>query len=219
MDFICFSGDAKVLGDGSPKIYSLTGGTENNKNTLTQFQQDYQTIMSGGVKTFYSWAETSGVIPNSGITSGSVSTFTTKGPAFPLVSDNYAYILLSNVILDNAKKEDFINQLLLNITEPDTAVVKTSLEIVVQKYVDLFTAEKTAEKSYLDSTIASPEYLSYKNWYPETDGGSMTQFERKMTFQTGGGTDAQKTAFTNIKATQNTNNDKNIFNGKKEFNS
>jgi hypothetical protein len=221
MDFISFSGDGKILGDGSAKIYSLTGGTAESgtQNTLEQFQKDYQIIMSGGVGTFYSWAEGAGVIPNSGITSGDVSTFNTKGTPFPLVSDNYAYILLSNIFLDTAKKEDFINQLVLNITEPDTTIVKASLQIVIQQYVDLFTAEKNAEKSYLDSILASPEYLSYKNWYPETEGGSMTQFERKMSFETGAGTELQKTSFSNIKSTQNTNNDKDIFNGKKEFNS
>jgi hypothetical protein len=52
LDFICFSGDGKILGDGSPDVVLLTGQTENSANTLFDISNDYLKI-SRDLQDFY----------------------------------------------------------------------------------------------------------------------------------------------------------------------
>jgi hypothetical protein len=213
LDFISFSGDAKVLNDGSSKFYFLTGQTENGQNTLEQFKSDYAVVMND-LTAFTSNVQGVLILP-SNLTSGDFSIFDPSGPNMGY-TDDYAFTLFSHIILNN--KQLFIDELVKDVDivyyETAKTVIKNFLD---DNWIPTFQTELSKEKSDFDTFKQTPNIQNNLNYNPQVNGTSITTRDRKTNFSTSGNSAPYEQPFQNIKSTQNTNNDIITFNGKKVY--
>ena len=215
MDFVSFSGDGKILNDGSAKIYHLTGQTENGENTLDGFKTDYYTVMSGLTK-FYTYSLNK-IFFSSSYTSGLTTTYNpiTFSNEF---GDAYVYTILSTTILDETKKEIFRQELVKNINSEETQIALSEIDRVLNNFwIPYFTAEKTAEDESLKEFKSNPTFLELQNFNPQSNGFTLTQKTRNMYFSTAPGVIDLTSQFKDITSNVNYNDDPATFNGKKQF--
>jgi hypothetical protein len=217
MDFIGFGVDAKVLADNSNKFYILSGQTIGATDTLTEFNVDYRTLMTG-ITDFYTVVKNK-IIFDSSYTSGYTTTYVPLSGLFTNESDSYVYTLLSGKILDQTKRQNFEKKLVENINPSlsGTAfvVVKNYIDNV---YLDIFQKEKIKEKEFFNQFKSSPQVSQFLNYNPvDSSNTSLTTKERVMSFVTSGETQDMINAFNNILSTQNLNENYTYFNGKKQF--
>jgi len=215
MDFISMSGDGKVLNDGTPKIYVLSGTTENGNDTFNDFQTDYSNIVNS-LNSYYNYLNGTLIYT---VTQSTIFSAITANMIAKTETEKRAYILLSKVILDENSRTNFVDELIKNITdETQKNYAKEQITLYVNNsYYNLFSDEKTAETTKVDNLISNESYQQYAQFNPQINGVSLTDKERVMSFVTSGGTDFQKTELKDIYATVNSNND-DMFNGKKQFN-
>jgi len=215
LDFICFSGDAKVLNDGSVKFYFLTGTSENGKNSSVSLVDDYTTVM----KDISGFTEdTKGILTPlpANVGTGLFTNYQTL-TTFTNSLDVLAYSIFSDVILNSDKLKTFVENLTKGI---ESQSVSTILEGIIQeKWVNLFTNEKTAEKNELAAIKQLPTIKEKINYNPKDSAStSLTDKERKFIFSTNGSSSPYQGPFDKIKSKQNTNNDPITYNGKKQYN-
>jgi hypothetical protein len=213
LDFISFSGDAKVLNDGSSKFYFLTGQTENGQNTLEQFKSDYAVVMND-LTGFTSDIQGVLILPDN-LTNGDFTTFVPSGPAMTY-SDEYAFTLFSHIILNN--KQQFVDEITKDV---DIVYFETAKTIVTNflddVWIPIFQTELSTEKSDFNTFKSGSDIQNKLNYNPQVNGTSITTRDRKTDFSTSGNSATYEQPFQNIKSTQNTNNDIITFNGKKAY--
>jgi hypothetical protein len=213
LDFISFSGDAKVLNDGSSKFYFLTGQTENGQNTLEQFKSDYAVVMND-LTGFTSDIQGVLILPDN-LTNGDFTTFVPSGPAMAY-SDSYVFTLFSHIILNN--KQQFVDEISKDV---DIVYLETAKTIVTNLlddvWIPIFQTELSTEKSDFNTFKLGSNIQNKLNYNPQVNGTSITTRDRKTDFSTSGNSAPYEQPFQNIKSTQNTNNDIITFNGKKVY--
>jgi hypothetical protein len=215
MDFVSFSGDGKILNDGNPKIYNLTGQTEGGENTLDTFKTDYYTVMSA-VSNFHTYSLNK-IIFNIQYTSGMTTTYTpmTFSNEF---GDAYVYTIFSTIILDETKKETFRQDLVKNVTPDETEIALSEVDRVISNFwVPFFTNEKSAEDEFLQEFKNNPTFAEFQNFNPQSNGVSVTQKTRNMNFSTAPGPIDLTSQFKDVTSNVNYDNDPVTFNGKKQF--
>jgi len=213
LDFISFSGDAKVLKDNSAKFYFLTGQT----NSLTKFKEDYSIVVNS-ITAFTNAISGTLIIP-SNLVSGTFTNFIPINNTQFQNLDSYAFTLFSDKILDETKLQDFLTSLTNGLDETEVSVAKDSIKnIIDNKWKTLFSDEKNAEKTEFENLKNTTVIKDCVNFNPTSNGVSLSTDERKMDFSTSGNDSAYTTPFDNIRSTQNTNNDPISYNGKKQYN-
>jgi hypothetical protein len=224
MDLVGVGGDGKILANGAAKLYVLSGETEDNQNTLSQFSTDYVQIMTdsnnfyslGLNRIFYDSSATSGTITNySGITS------------FSNPKDFYVYTLLSNIVLNNNTRPELIDALVKNVQPEHYNSTKLFVtNFITNNWLFEFTTEKNAESESLTDFKSTTQYKFYSKYNPtDSVGRSLSTRQRVMGFTTIA-QDAPLTsvnywrteAIKDIYRTVNTIVNPAIFNGKKQFN-
>ena len=126
------------------------------------------------------------------------------------------YILMSSVILDKNKLQDFkdvvLKNGLLQIINPTSLETFFDDAFGVERFA-AYTLEKQKTATNFSNLKASPDYKTYQVFTPYTKG-KIRLFSYSSETQ---GTDLQKTRLRNIYSNVNTNNDNNVFNGKKNL--
>ena len=215
MDFVAFSGDGKTLSDGNPKLYSLTGTSENGSDTLVDFKTDYFEVMSG-VTNFYNLGTGNTFISRSSVSGSSVN----WSPIIPfsLASDKNVYILMSNLILDSFERDKMLKAITANMGDKQIEA-EGLVNSILDYWTYIFTKEKNAEKKAANDFVKSQQMAPFSNFKPTVNGILVTTKERIMNFVTGQPNSIQEQEYKNIVGSVSYGpiNDKNIFNGKKQF--
>ena len=223
MDFISISGDGKTLPDGSLKIYSLSGKTENAVNTHDEFVEDYLTVCSG-VTNYYNYGATGGtnnegfLFITSGLTTGDITTYESLYDTWNRPSDAFVYTFFSKIILDETLRQTFIQQLIKDVSEDVRETAKDFVENICDEWFEDFTLERNEELLLIQQFENKPDYLQFKNFNPTRDGKQLTSKKRVMTFKTGQGDTYLQSLFRDITSSVNYNDSLAVFNGKKQFN-
>jgi nucleoid DNA-binding protein len=225
MDYISFSGDGKTLPDGSLKIYSLTGKTDNGINTLDEFSEDYLTVVSGITK-YYNYGSTGGtdnggfLFITSPLTTGNTTTYKSlyDGSWSPIESDGVVYTLFSKIILDPVTKNEFIEELIKDVNENKKPAAKSFVTKYVNDWEFLFDNERKTEIKLIDEFQNRGDYQELKNFNPTRNGVQLISKKRVMTFKTGQGDANLQAIFKDITSSVNFNDSPIVFNGKKQFN-
>ena len=223
MDFISISGDGKTLPDGSLKIYSLSGKSENAVDTLDEFVQDYLTVVSG-ITDYYEYGASGGtnnegfLFITSPLTTGNVTTYDSLYDTWTLPSDAVVYTLFSGIILSEIGRQEFVQELIKDVQEEYKESAKDFVESIVEIWLERFTVEKNTEKTLIQQFENKPNYQQFKNFNPTRDGKQLTSKKRVMIFKTGQGDAGLSAAFKDITSGFDFNESLQIFNGKKQFN-
>ena len=221
LDLVLTSTDGKILSNGEPKIYDLSGTTE-----LSEMTQDYQ-IISNDLNEYATKLGEVQVYPKDGqiklqqgLTGDTLSDFV------PFVSDsqlqagtflNYMYSFFANDIIDNGKRNTFKEALLNGI---DNIAFSEILTNELNTIASIFSEEKTKEMETINSFFQSTGYQKFLNYNPQRNDTSIKGKVRTVNFQTDlsaiFGILSQKNRLTKIYSSENSGFDKN-FNDKKKF--
>lgn len=224
MDLVQAGGDGKILVNGSPKLYVLSGETEDSQNTLYQFQVDYGQIMTDA-NGFYTLG--SGIIfLDEFATAGYITEYDTL-TNFDNQNDKFVYTLLSNVILNNNLRPEFIDSLVKNVQPEHYNSAKTFItNFITNNWLFDFTTEKNAEIEFLTDFKSTTQYKFFTKYNPtDSNGKSLSTRRRVMSFTTipksEEGSSVNYWRIESLKDIYKTINsivDPAIFNGKKQFN-
>jgi hypothetical protein len=217
MDIISSYGDGKIMANGQPKPYLLTGTLVNNQESMNSFREDYYNLMNS-LSSYASYVNN--IIYFSGnMVSGNVTEYNPIIP-FSNDTDKYVYTIFSSQILDTTKRTKFINALTNNIQSEYIENSKNFLNIFLSQNWDItFKALKDAEDNSVVQLKSTTEYKTFENFNPLDDNGvSLTNKQRIMNFTTENPYWWINQALKDVYSTVNTNNDINLFNGKKQFN-
>jgi len=221
MDLVADSADGKILQNGEPKLFILTGTDENGNDTYVQFREDYLQIMTDCTN-FYNYGLDS-IFLSTSLTSGSTTTYNPIVP-FENSNDNNVYTILSNTILNASKRNVFIDYLIKDVqAEYKTNATNLVSSFMTNNWLFDFTVEKNAEIELLGDFATTPDYQFFKNYNPTVNGISLKTRQREFTYTSDAPDNApnyyRKLALDSIYKTLNTDTNPNIFNGKKQFNS
>jgi hypothetical protein len=217
MDIVANMGDGKILADGTPKGYLLSGIPTDTSDTYTEFRQDY------GTAAIY-LSSYSGYVNNIIYFDGTFLTgnTTTYNPAIPFTNpnDKNNYTILSNIILNTSKRLGFIDSLVNNVQSEHYDASRAHITNFLTNNWDVtFLALKNIEVTNSESIINNPTYKDYQNFNPlDGNNKSLDNKERLFDFTTVDPDPINVKAIKDIYSTVNTNNDISIFNGKKQFN-
>jgi hypothetical protein len=213
MDLVADSADGKILSTGEPKLLVLTGTDEDGNDTYAQFREDYLQMMTD-CNNFYSYGL------NKIFLSGN-SNYQTLLP-LSNSNDKNVYTLLSNIILKNSKKNDFIDFLIKDI-QPDYKNISKNLikDFINNNWLFDFTTEKDAEEEFLEDFKNNTQYQLFNKYNPTVNGISVKTRRRDFTFTSNAPDNApnyyRKLALENMYKNANTDTNINIFNGKYQF--
>ena len=214
MDYVSFSGDGKTLMDNTNKLYSLTGTTSaSGEDSLVEFKDDYFKVMSG-VTDFYTLGTGNTFIDRS-LISGNVVLWSPIN-AFLNPSDNYVYILMSNIILDDFERQKMVEFLVSGLGEK-IILAEDAVNAILDFWKVAFQKEKSDESKQAQDFLKSQSMAPFTNFQPERNGLLLSSKQRVMDFVTDAGDSIQQQAYKDIISSVDYNSDKNIFNGKKQL--
>jgi outer membrane protein OmpA-like peptidoglycan-associated protein len=214
LDFVSTLSDGFIKPNSDIQIYNLSGTSDvvsgsTYANTLFELTGDY-TLAGTQLDDFMDFLISNSVVSTS-FTPTNITSVSLQGAQ---QDEKRFYLLMSSVILDKNKLQGFKDVVLKNgLTQVNNP---TSLEALfdnsfgVDRY-NAYTKEKERNVKNFTSLKATPEYKNYQVFTPYTKGKT-----RLFSYSTEtAGTDIQKTRLRNIYSNVNTNNNNNIFNGKK----
>ena len=220
--------DGKLLEVGVPRIYNIT---ETSEVSNTTYQNTYQELIGD-----YSTISSATTVFNDYLKEKNIAFFTPPTPSsqtlpytlqneddFENLSDKRFYFIMSKIITDKNKKEDFINQIikgeLINVKPPKNSV---NLSIKFREFVKQleikYEKEIRAEKKLMNDVQKSETIKKLTKGKPKTFYDSKKV--RKFTYTTVPNAQEQtsKTTILNLYSQQNINDDKDTFIGKVKFN-
>jgi hypothetical protein len=214
LDFICFSGDGKILGDGSPDVVLLTGQTENSANTLFDISDDYLKI-SDDLQNFYNESRLNEIFFD-----GQDYLY----ESFNELTDGevLVYTLFSEDILKLDFRYTMMERLIEN-TIDDGGFFSTPIDVIVIEILnDLaakFLQEKNNELEFKDEWLNNG-FTYYEEYNPQDSTGfALKQKERKMFYSNEDPAPQEYgEELKNIFKTININNDFITYVGKVKFN-
>ena len=221
LDLVLTSTDGKILSNGEPKIYDLSGTTE-----ISEMVQDYQ-VISNDLNEYVTKLGEIQVYPKEGQTKLQQGvTGDTPSDFVPFVDDselqpgtflNYMYSFFANDIIDSGKRNTFKEALLNGI---DNSAFSDVLTTELNNIAGIFNTEKTKELEVINGFFQNPDYQKYSNYNPQRENKSIKGKTRTLNFQTDlsaiFGVLSQKNRLTKIYSSENSGFDKN-FNDKKKF--
>jgi len=218
MDIIAAYGDGKILANGDPKTYLLFGILEGTQNSMDEFRDDYY-IVANSLSSYASLVNNRIYFSGSSI-SGNTTEY---NPIIPFTNsiDKYVYTIFSNEIIESNRREKFVNALVNNVQSEYVQNSKTIIEdFINNNWKKTFDDLKKAEIKSIKDFKGTQEYKAFENFNPlDEDGVSLTNKNRIVEFTTqGGGANGVQQGIADVYSTVNTNNDINLFNGKKQFN-
>jgi hypothetical protein len=153
------------------------------------------------------------------MTTGNVTEYNPIIP-FSNGTDKFVYTILSNEILKTIKRTKFINALTDNV---QSEYVQNSKEFIktflTQNWDITFDKLKKEEEKFADNFKSTQEYKIFENFNPlDENGVSLKNKERIMNYTTESPYWWINKALKDVYSTSNTNNNINLFNGKKQFN-
>ena len=220
LDFICYSGDGKVLATGEPEIVLLTGLTENSNNTLNEISSDYNTIITN-IQSFYDEMSLYEIILSESVNNYYVENFLALTPELN-ISEFYLYLFFSEDIIDPDLRTVFIDSITINTLSAvdDPQPVAQIVEDIVNGLAVKFQLQKDSEQIIYEDWEQSNEYLTFNQFNPvDINGVSLNTKERKMFFSNN--TDIPQNygeEIKNVYKTINVNNDIDTYVGKVTFN-
>jgi hypothetical protein len=213
MDLISFSGDGKTLDSGDIVVYELTGTTESGSDSLVSFSDDYD-VIHNDMKNFYQLLVSNEII----VEPQDSTVFTPFSSDITSDSEIRMYTLFGMDLIDDNKKQAFIDSLVENLTSGSSSDTEDAITEIVDEIAIKFKAEYDSEVALFNDFLTSQNYKQYENYNPTNNGISLVTKERVMNFKTNQTNDTYKTYIQDINSTTNTNNDNQTFNGKVEFN-
>ena len=218
MDIVTALGDGKILANGDPKTYLLSGVLDNNISSMDVLREDYRTVAD-------SLGRYAVLVDNKIYFSGSSITGNTTqyNPIIPFTNsvDKYVYTIFCNEMLDNQKRQNFVNGLTNNVQSEFLQVSKTLINnFIDNNWKKTFDDLKKAEIKSVKDFKGTTGYKEFENFNPlDVNGVSLKNKKRVMNFTTqGAGINGVQQGIINVYSSVNTNNDINLFNGKKQFN-
>jgi hypothetical protein len=218
MDIIAAYGDGKILANGDPKTYLLSGILEGTQNSMDEFRDDYYIVTD-------SLTNYAVLVDNRIYFSGnSISGNTTEyNPIIPFTNpiDKYVYTLFSNEMINSSGRENFVNALTNNVQSEYLQNSKTIIQdFINNNWKKTFDDLKKAEIKSVKDFKGTQSYKQFENFNPlDEDGVSLKNKDRIMNFTTqGSGINGVQQGIADVYSSVNTNNDINLFNGKKQFN-
>jgi len=211
MDFILTKNDGKILTDGNQKIYSLTGETV---QVETDLSSDYLQIGTD-MQSYYDLLLTNNVILE--IDEPDVL-FTPLTGLINTDEKNRLYTILSPVFLDVNKRNELSTELKKNLLPVSSAETIQYIDSYVEGIALDFQTEKTAEVELITNLKSSTDYQTFANYNPNVSGVAIKGKNRNYTYTTPKDDATAKTNLKQIYQTQNLNQDKTTYNGKKVFN-
>jgi hypothetical protein len=148
---------------------------------------------------------------------------TQYNPIIPFTNsvDKYVYTIFCNEILDTQKRQNFVNGLTNNVQSEFLQVSKTLINnFIDNNWKKTFDDLKKAEIKSVKDFKGTTGYKEFENFNPlDVNGVSLKNKKRVMNFTTqGAGINGVQQGIVNVYSSVNTNNDINLFNGKKQFN-
>ena len=216
LDYVSTLSDGFIKANSDIQIYNLSATTNVASgspytNTLNELTGDYG-LAEVQLNNFITFLTNNSVI-SSTFSPTSITSVDLQGANQP---EKRFYILMSSVILDKNKLQEFKNVVLKNgllqINNPTSLEVFFDDAFGVERFA-AYTLEKQKTATNFSNLKASPDYKTYQVFTPYTKG-KIRLFSYSSETQ---GTDVQKTRLRNIYSNVNTNNDNNVFNGKKNL--
>jgi hypothetical protein len=214
LDFICFSGDGKILGDGSPDVVLLTGQTENSANTLFDISDDYRKIAKD-LQNFYNESRLNEIFFDdgdynlyesfNGLTDGEV----------------LVYTLFSEDILDLDLRYTMMERLIENTIDDGTLTISIdAIVIEILNGLDTKFQQEKADETLFKDTWLNDGFTYYEEYNPQDSTGfALKQKERKMFYSNEDPAPQEYgEELKNIFKTININNDYTTYVGKVKFN-
>lgn len=218
MDIIAAYGDGKILANGESKTYLLFGILEGPVDSMDEFRNDYYTVAN-------SLSSYASLVNNRIFFSGnSISGDTTEyNPIIPFTNsiDKFVYTIFCNEMLTSNGRENFVNALVNNVQSEYVQNSKTIInDFINNNWKKTFEDLKKAEIKSVKDFKGTQEYKVFENFNPlDSNGVSLTNKDRLMEFTTqGAGVNGVQQGIKDVYSSVNTNNDINLFNGKKQFN-
>jgi len=209
LDLISNLTDGKILTNGDPKVYVISGISSSDTVLTTDYGQ-----IATDFQNYYSLLETNSII------SDSITNSTTFTPLGSTLSDDYqnrTFTLLSKVFLDIDLRNNLVSKLTENLSSSSSGVTVGIVTNVCENLANKFNDEYNLWLTQYNTFIEGTEYQVYKDYNPQVDGITISNKERLFTFTTSGGTSTQGNQIKVIYQTVNENNDTTTYNGKKIF--
>ena len=217
LDLVLTSTDGKILNNGEPKIYDLSGTTE-----ISDLVADYQ-IISQDLNDYIENLANIQVYPKG---DNNRLQETTIGEFIPFVEGstlnpgdflNYMYSFFATDIIDSSKRNTFKESLLKGV---DNEEVSNIVDKELNTIAGYFTEEKTKEMEVINGFFQSTDYQKFSNYNPQRDNTSIKGKTRTLNFETDlsaiFGVLTQKNRLKKIYSSENSGLDRK-FNDKKKF--
>ena len=203
--------DGKTLTNGVPKGYLIS--------IDSKFSDDYS-IVSSGITSFYNLLSSKQFLPsNSGAPYFQFTTLAAAGfQGITANSNNLLFTLFYDDLKDSTKNEQFINTLTTNLIPSTSGNVKTIVTSTTNEITNILNTWNTATVQSFETFKTSPEMKPYLVFNPTNGGSSVKGVERIFNYNTAGVSANQIDSLRELFSNVNSNNDKQFFIGKKQFN-
>ncbi len=211
-DFVAGGHDGQIKSDQSVEILEVSGDTTTTETTAspdnpkTQFINDYQSLMNT-INGFYASLKDVGLIPDDNFDLNGRLGF--ESPVEP--KDAKFMVIMDPVFRDDTKKNDFLDKVCKNTSDPNSVKITLS-DYIFTRYYDMY-----KDKILNVDKLISSWKTKYEQQYTKIEGN--TSLERKFQYNVlASPTEDLQTQLRNIYLTGNSNDDKQTFNGKHKFN-
>lgn len=204
--------DGKILANGAPKGYLIS--------IDSKFNTDYS-IVSSGITSFYNLLSTKEYLPSNETAPyfGFTSLAADGIGGITANSNNLLFTLFYDDLKDSTKRQQFIDTLTTNLIPSTSGNVISIVTQTTSNVTTLLDTWNTAITESFTTFKNLPEVNKYTTYNPtSSDGVSIKGQERLFNYTTSGVTDTQLTSLRELFSTVNSNNDKQFFIGKKQFN-
>ncbi len=203
--------DGKILTDGKPKIYKISGDTAQEE---TDLPIDYAKIATD-LQSYYDLLVSNQIVLDGESPSDLFTAFT---GLIDTDEKNRLYTILSPVILNVNKRNELKTALQANLLPVSSAETIQYIESYIDGLAEDFQSEKDSEVELITNFKTSSDYQTYLNYNPTVNGTSIKEKDRNFKFTTPEDDATAKTRLKEIYSSQNPNSDKTTYVGKKTFN-
>ena len=203
--------DGKILTNGEPKGYKIS--------IDSKFSDDYA-IVSSGITNFYNLLSSKEFLPsNSGAPYFQFTTLAAGGfQGITANSNNLLFTLFYDDLKDSTKNQQFIDALITNLIPSTSGEVRTTVIQSTEEITSILNSWNTATVESFDEFKKGPEMKPYLEFNPTNGGNSVKGVDRIFNYDTNGVIYTELDFLRELFSTVNSNNDKQFFIGKKQFN-
>jgi len=209
LDLISNLTDGKILTNGQPKVYIISGISSSDVELTTDY-----TEIATNFQNYYTLLGSNNIIVD-GLENSTLFTPISGG-----LSDEYnnrTFTLLSKVFLDIDLRNNFKSKLTENLSSSSSGTTVGLVDNICENLATIFDEEYNLWLTQFNTFIEGTDYQTYKDYNPQVNGITISNKERLFTFNTSGATETQGTQIKSIYQTVNENSDLSTYNGKKIF--